>query len=193
MDREPVFIPIDVLHQLLICDADGGVLTWRRRDAEMFEPTLKQSAAHRAAIWNGRNAGKPALTYVMTGGYLGGTILGRGNVRAHRVIWAMHTGAWPSEMIDHINGDRADNRICNLRQATLSQNHCNRASKPGSSSAHLGVFWNSRNRGWTAAIKKDSQRQYLGTFACEEDAALAYNLAAAEMHGEFARLNRVGA
>lgn len=158
----------------------------------MFTDTEKQSAAHRAAIWNGRNAGQVALRHVMTGGYLGGTVLGKGNVRAHRVIWAMHTGEWPSEFLDHINGDRQDNRISNLREATLAQNHCNRASMPGSSSRFLGVAWSAANKGWMAQIKSKGVRRYLGTFSDEESAALAYNAAAREMHGEFARMNIIG-
>lgn len=192
MDRKPVTFPIETLHRLMICDAERGLLFWKERPVSMFSDTAKQTAAHRAAIWNGRNAGQQALCYLMTGGYVGGTILGKGNVRAHRVIWAMHTGEWPDEFLDHINGDRQDNCISNLREATLAQNHCNRAPLAGSSSQFLGVSWSDRNKGWVARIKSGGISQYLGTFRQEAQAALAYNAAAQARHGEFARLNAVG-
>ena len=104
--------------------------------------------------------------------------------KMHRVILDAPAGI----QVDHINGDGLDNRRCNLRLATRSQNGSNRRSKLGSSSSYLGVSLR-RNGTWRAQIAKHGKTVWLGAFKLEEDAARAYDEAAKAMHGEFARLN----
>jgi hypothetical protein len=90
---------------------------------------------------------------------------------------------------DHINNCGLDNRKCNLRLATKSQNQMNRTKNAGTSSKYKGVcFDNNKNR-WLATIWKNRKMTYLGLFKTEVEAALAYNEAAKAMHGEFAKLN----
>lgn len=115
----------------------------------------------------------------------------RGTAYAHRLAWFLHHGEWPSEDLDHVNHERADNRIENLRLATNSQNAQNKlkAKQYGNRPCHSrykGVTWHKRRSFWVAHINHNGKRLFLGEFACEESAAEAYRLKAAELFGEFA-------
>jgi len=90
---------------------------------------------------------------------------------------------------DHVSGDGLDNRWCNLRLCTHKENGRNRRKQANCSSQYKGVTWCSRNEKWQASIKVDGHQYYLGRFAEEKTAAQAYNIAALERFGEFARLN----
>lgn len=106
----------------------------------------------------------------------------------HRLIAARIWGQLPKGMfVDHIDGDPLNNRRQNLRLVTPAQNAANAAAR-GGASAHRGVH---RGRGgrWVAQIARAGARLHLGTFDTEAEAAAAYDLAAADIHGEFARLN----
>lgn len=95
--------------------------------------------------------------------------------QAHRVAWLHYYGEWPSVFIDHINGDRADNRISNLRQATAQLNLENlRAPQKNSSSGLLGVHWSKQDGKWRAEIGSNRKKMHLGTFASPEMAHSAY-------------------
>jgi hypothetical protein len=107
---------------------------------------------------------------------------------AHRLIWLMVHGESP-ETVDHINHIKTDNRLCNLRAATQSENSKNRRSRRGSSSRFLGVSWNKARRKWRSAIKENGILRHLGSFDCEKAAARAYDEAAVIAHGEFANPN----
>ena len=95
---------------------------------------------------------------------------------------------------DHRNLFKMDNRRSNLRDASHSLNNGNRPKRQGnnqgaSSSRFKGVYWHKRASKWHAAIKLGSKRVYLGIFTSEEAAARAYDAAALQHFGEFARLN----
>jgi hypothetical protein len=106
----------------------------------------------------------------------------------HRLIYLWHTGLLP-ELVDHVNGTSHDNRIENLRAATRSQNKRNSVKHKSLTSRWKGVCWITRNKKWQATIRKNGKYIYIGLFASEIDAALAYNKAATELFGEFANLN----
>lgn len=92
--------------------------------------------------------------------------------------------------VDHINGNRLDNRRCNLRLCNTAQNNQN--MRPGAregSSRFKGVHWHKEARKWCATIKGKDRRYNLGLFPNEEDAARAYDRKAAELFGEFFRPN----
>jgi len=93
--------------------------------------------------------------------------------------------------IDHVNGDGLDNRrSVNLRAATQGQQMANRAKSTGCQSAFKGVGWDRRRGRWYAYCgTAGKDRRWLGYFADEVEAARAYDEAAREMHGAFARLN----
>lgn len=116
--------------------------------------------------------------------------LGRGlSQPVQRVAWAIHYGKWPSEdlIVDHIDRDRKNNRLENLRLATRAENMRNRTSADGSSSKYLGV--SKHHRKWKARIKLEDGEICLGSFDTEEQAAIAYDCAAVVYHRDFASLN----
>lgn len=91
--------------------------------------------------------------------------------------------------IDHINGDKLDNRRSNLRICSVQENNCNVDSRKGSSSHFKGVSFNKLSSKFEAYITHKGFREHLGLYDNEQEAALAYNKRAIELHGEFARLN----
>ena len=105
--------------------------------------------------------------------------------RAHRLAWLWMTGTWPKE-IDHINGCRSDNRWCNLRTATRTQNNGNKVKNKGKV-APKGVFWSAANQKWLAQIRHEGKLRYLGYFLTVEAAHSAYLVAAKELFGDFVR------
>lgn len=104
---------------------------------------------------------------------------------AHRAAWLYMTGDWPTLNIDHINGQRADNRWSNLRQATISQNNMNR--RCASATGFKGVRFASGRRKWEARLEKDGRCHWLGYFDTPEAAHAAYVEGARRHFGEFAR------
>lgn len=164
-------LSIDTLHSLLICDPNTGALTWRTRGPEWFKDG-RDSAAKNAAKWNARFAGKPAIcSRFGSHGYLDGAILGVG-VLAHRVVWAMTHGRWPVG-VDHINGDRTDNRPANLREADQAANMKNTKVRSDSPTGAAGV-WRLRGSGlWRARIKSGGVSHDLGAFETKAAAVAA--------------------
>lgn len=106
-------------------------------------------------------------------------------LRMHRLI----LDAGPNEFVDHRNGNGLDNQRSNLRLATRAQNGMNRAPNRNTSSRHKGVCWYKRTGTWIAYITIDGKRTTLGYYSTEAEAAAAYDVAAAEAFGEYARLN----
>lgn len=106
---------------------------------------------------------------------------------AHRIAWYLHTQQDPGTYdIDHVNGDRSDNRACNLRLATRSQNMINTKKRQAGVSAYKGVSWDSQRSKWRAEIRINGKNKRIGRFDTELEAHLAYCKAAAEHHGDFA-------
>lgn len=91
----------------------------------------------------------------------------------------------PGLEVDHINGDKLDNRRTNLRLCTPSQNKANRPGLPGATSRYKGVIYSKQHDAWRAEFGG----RYIGLYDLERDAALAYSAAALERFGEFARID----
>lgn len=107
---------------------------------------------------------------------------------AHRLAWFYIHGEWPEQEIDHINCDPADNRLCNLRLATSSQNKCNSRRPINNKSGFKGVYYNRRLGRFGAQIAINKKHKWLGLFDTAEAAHAAYCQAASNLHGEFARV-----
>lgn len=109
----------------------------------------------------------------------------RRGYKAHRLAWLLFHGAWPQGVIDHINGDKTDNRIANLRDVDVRTN-CENLRDPlkraGRSSRYLGVTWNIGVLKWIAAIRVNRRLKHLGCFEVEEEAASAYIEAKRRLH-----------
>lgn len=104
---------------------------------------------------------------------------------AHRLAWFFTNGVWPSDEIDHINGNRDDNRIANLREASRADNNRNVAMRRDNSSGRKGVTWHKGR--WYAQIQRDGKKIYLGSFTDLDAAANAYRAAEIRLFGQFAR------
>lgn len=113
---------------------------------------------------------------------------GRRDLPAHRVVWALHGGNY-TDLVDHINGIKSDNRIENLRLVTVQQNSYNRPKQCNSRSQYKGVYWESGRRCWAVRIGLHSAAVAVGRFTNELAAALAYDRAVREWAGEYAVLN----
>lgn len=106
-----------------------------------------------------------------------------------KVTILMHAFICGYSRPDHVDGDGLNNQRLNLRLATHGQNNANRRKAHGKSSVFLGVNWKQTNNKWCAQIKQDGKKRHIGLFKDEFDAATAYNFAALEAHGDFARFN----
>lgn len=103
--------------------------------------------------------------------------------RLHRVAWLITYGKLPSNVIDHINGIRTDNRICNLRDVSISENNHNmRKPRKDSSTGFTGVSYDHRRQKYVAYIWLNSKKYHLGQFATPEQASQAYISAKIKMH-----------
>lgn len=106
---------------------------------------------------------------------------------AHRLAWAVCNGSWPSADIDHINENKSDNRICNLRQANRSQNMFNRGRNKNNTSGFKGVYFCKGTGKWRSQISIYGKSIKIGRFDTKEDASNAYFEKAKELRGEFAK------
>ncbi len=158
------------LARLFRYDAASGRLLWRTRSDMRPE-------------WNTRYAGRAAGSDCGHG-YLKVSIRKR-LFYVHHIVWVLAGRELPDE-IDHINGDRADNRLSNLRAATRSQNSRNRSLQKNSTSKIKGVF-PLPSGAYCARIGYLGEDHYLGSFPTKRLAAAAYAGAARRLHRDFAQ------
>ena len=95
------------------------------------------------------------------------------NYYQHRLAWFYVHGRWPKDEIDHINHDKTDNRLLNLREVTRAENCMNAPLRPNNTSGYCGVIWDKQKGMWAARIKMDGKEKHLGYFQNKEDAAAA--------------------
>jgi hypothetical protein len=165
MATQGINIPIEELHRQLRYDAQTGKIFWRT-GTPCYAP--------------GREIGSGT-----SGGYRQ-VVINRCVIRAHRVAWALHYGHWPELQIDHINRDRTDNRIANLRLATNGQNARNRTAQSNNKCGLKGV---SRHKGrWRATIFANGKQRNIGYFDDPHEAHAAYRAVCDDVAGEFASI-----
>lgn len=109
----------------------------------------------------------------------------------HHLVWLAEHGRIPRE-IDHIDGNPSNNRIENLRECTRAENQRNVRRHRDNTSGYKGVYEQSRGKArWFAKVMQNGKQRHLGTFSTREEAARAYDAAACEIYGRFAKINGV--
>lgn len=150
------------LRERLKYDPDTGVFLWTGRGCKRLNHCL---------------IGRPAGS-LTPNGYIG-IELGHGRFAAHRLAWKYVHGADPTGEIDHINGDRTDNRIANLRDTSRAENARNMCLPSHNKSGVIGVCFKQDRGKWMASIKINRRIHYLGNFHDKADAIAARKAAEA--------------
>lgn len=155
------------LERLLDYDCTTGVFRWR---------VTRSPGAKRGSVAGRLNAK----------GYL---IIGVDGNRymAHRLAWFYVYGVWPESELDHVNGNRSDNRVRNLRQCSRSENLQNACTRRDSQSGVKGVRWHQSKQRWQPRVKHQGKQLYLGYYRDMEFADLVAREARDKYHGEYAR------
>ena len=163
-------ISIERLHEVFLISPDTGFVIWRSSPAK--------------CVKIGSLVGVKRPT-----GHLFVQIDGKA-IALHRIVWAMHYGSWPDGMIDHINRNPEDNRICNLRTASKSQNAAN-IDKPytNNKTGYKGVSFCKQTNKYRASISFERKWHHLGLFETPELAHSAYILASSKYNGEYSPFN----
>jgi hypothetical protein len=160
----------EVLRELFSYNPETGELLWRPRPGSTWGINS----------WNAKYPGKRAGTLV--NGYWMVGLPEAGIFLAHRVIWKMVYGSDPQAFLDHINGDRSDNRLANLREATRSDNAQNKPTQRNNTSGFSGVHWVRRCKKWQSRIGIGGKKVVLGLFTSPEEAYQAYLGAKSRLH-----------
>lgn len=122
---------------------------------------------------------------VNRGGYLRTQVAGKLYYN-HHLVWVMHRGSWPTAL-DHVNGDKADNRIENLRECTQAQNMQNVGKRKSNTTGVKGVTWRPTRNCFRARITVDGKEICVGHYLTLEEATKAVQEARTKHHGEYAR------
>lgn len=166
-------ITVAQVRELLDYDPETGILTWRESSGKQHKK---------------RSPGKP-VGYVESQGYVVVKLRAYGgSYKAHRLAWIHYHGRPPIGEVDHIDGDRANNRIANLREANDLQNALNAKLRRDSRSGVKGVALsrNCKSRPWAARVWANGKRQFVGYFVTKEQAEEAIRRVREDTHGAFA-------
>ncbi|OOV08859.1 hypothetical protein RF819_02655 [Rhodoferax fermentans] len=150
------------LRELLNYDPLTGVFTWRETANNRLRPGDVAGSVRKSGYVNLGVGGKLYL--------------------AHRLAWLYVYGAWPSKELDHINENKSDNRIANLRDVNRSQNCQNIRLPKRNTSGVKGVYFDKRASLWHARVYHDGRHHCAGFHARLRDAAAAYAALAAKVH-----------
>jgi len=159
-------LPLDYLKSIL--EYKEGNLYWKEKISDKIKA--------------GQKAGSKSGSYEIIK-------INKHNYYTHQLVFYYHNGFIP-ETIDHIDHNKRNNKIENLRAATYSQNLQNTRKFSNASSKFKGVCYDKKRNKWVARIKLIDKRIHLGYFENEVEAAKAYDAAAILNFGEFAQTNR---
>lgn len=158
------------LDMLLTYDPNEGKLFWRNRTLDTFLPVGKRSPEHMMGIWDSRFAGKEAGG--LHSGYVRLMIDGV-HYMVHRIIWKMVYGTDPDQ-IDHIDGDRSNNRLSNLRDVSHQVNAKNRKLYENNKTGLSGVSYHERDEVWQVRIGVgEGEEIHIGNFKLWGEAVAA--------------------
>jgi hypothetical protein len=146
------------LKELLDYNPETGIFTWRKQPRQR----VMSKSAGTINNWGYRH-------------------------KAHRLAWFYVHGEWPAEQVDHANGNRDDNRISNLREASFSQNQANARKRVTSENPYKGVSFHRHSRLWVARVTRNRRVVFCAYFPTPEEARDAYVENAKRAFGEFAR------
>ena len=153
-------LPFDYLRECFDYNESSGLITWKVRPQSHF-PTQKG-----CKVFNSRLSGKVA-GYAHNRGYLAVNVNGY-TYLVHRVCWALSTGEWPTEDVDHINGIKDDNRLVNLRVVTRGVNSRNQKLRSNNSTDCMGVTRD--NNSFRVRVGTEGKRVSLGNFKTLDEA-----------------------
>lgn len=159
-------VSVGRLRQLFDYNAETGVFLWK------VATSSKSPVGSVAGVVNG--AGYRVLS-VDGKKYL-----------AHRLAWLYVHGVWPKGDIDHINRDKLDNRLINLREATRTQNNVNSKVRSDNTSGYRGVTWHRGSQKWRVTVHLNKKQYQVGMFESLEEAVEAQKAAQSKLHKEFA-------
>lgn len=148
----------------ILYNPETGIISWMPKDLSEKD----------SARWNSRYANKPAGT-LTDKGYIRVFIKNNGkayHIMAHQIAWFISNGSIPLGEIDHINQNRADNRIINLRDVSRKINHRNKKRSRNNLSGITGVYWNKHRNKWYAQYFEDGKRHHVGSFNNKKDAEI---------------------
>ncbi len=165
-------IDADRLRTLLSYDPETGHFTWRADKKNSRGQVIARSGARAGGL----NAG----------GYWQ-MVIDREHYFGHRLAWLYVHGEWPTNQIDHANGNPNDNRLCNLRIANHSQQRANQKLRKDSSTGVKGVYRHKSGL-YCARCMRKGHPTFSAYFHSLEDAGAAYAAASKRMYGEFARI-----
>jgi len=159
-------IPIEELNEHVRYCSETGRFWWKPRDRKWFNNDVTWR------MWNTRFAETPAFETPNTRGYHYARVNGV-HLKAHRVAWALVHGVWPSEQIDHVDGDKSNNRISNLRVVPFVVNMKNLPRSTANKSGVTGVSWSRYHKKWCAQIGVNNRTRLIGRFRNFSDAVRA--------------------
>jgi hypothetical protein len=157
----------------------GELTAGRLRQLVHYDP--ETGVFTRAVRLSNRSKVGDVLKWVGTHGYSYCTVAGK-RYAAHRLAWLYVYGEWPRNDIDHINRDRLDNRIANLRDVTRSANLFNTKKRVDNKSGHKGIWRDEQRNRWQAYIRINGKQHSLGRYTAIED-AIAARIAAEHRFG----------
>lgn len=164
----------EIVRELLDYDPDTGILTWKERDVKWFSASGKNTALGNSVRWNSRYSGIQIKT-MDSKGYLYVRVFKK-HYLAHRIVWLWENGCIPNQ-IDHINGNKTDNRYINLRNIDNQENSKNRAIGINNKSGVIGIGFHKVSNKWRAEIMNNKKYVYLGLFETKEEAINARKIA----------------
>ena len=150
---EPSALTAEYLRSILHYDPETGIFTWK------VSTSRRVKAGDAAGCQDGQ-------------GYRQIKVQSR-LYQAHRLAWLYVYGEWPKLNIDHINRNRSDNRISNLRDVSQKQNGQNAGKPSSNTSGHTGIYWHKRDSKWVAQIRHSYKLIHLGCFTDREEAIAA--------------------